>query len=222
MNLNSSGILTVTVIGLLAVMSPGPDFLIVTRNSLLYSKRVGLCTAFGIAIGTIWWVAASLLGISLLISKMVVLFNVLKWFGAAYLIFIGIKSFRTKKIMKNGNGDENASSETAPESINISMSVSPLKGFFMGLGTNFLNPKAALFFVSFFSIVITSKTPMMLRMGYGLEISLIALIWFSLLATVLSTSRIKGTFERISVWFNRVTGAILILLGVKLALTRAR
>ena len=220
--MNSTGILTVTVIGLLAVMSPGPDFLIVTRNSLLYSKRVGLCTAFGIAIGTIWWVAASLLGISLLISKMVLLFNVLKWFGAGYLIYIGIKSFRTKNATKNGNGNGTANSEPASESININMSVSPLKGFFMGLGTNFLNPKAALFFVSFFSIVITSKTPMMLRMGYGLEISLIALIWFSLLATVLSTSRIKGTFERISVWFNRVTGAILILLGVKLALTRAR
>jgi len=220
-NLNSTGILTVTVIGLLAVMSPGPDFLIVTRNSLLYSKRVGLCTAFGIAIGTIWWVGASLLGISLLISKMVLLFNVLKWFGAAYLIYIGIKSFRTKKGAKNGtlvNGNGNA----AIASESISMSVSPMKGFFMGLGTNFLNPKAALFFVSFFSIVITPKTPTMLRAGYGLEISLIALIWFSLLATVLSTNRIKGTFERVSVWFNRVTGAILILLGVKLALTRAR
>jgi RhtB (resistance to homoserine/threonine) family protein len=209
--MNTTGALTVAIIGLLAVMSPGPDFLIVTRNSLLYSKRVGLCTAFGIAIGTMWWVAASLLGISLLISKMVLLFNILKWFGAAYLIYLGIKSFRAKKTtLANANG------ESAPESI------SPLKGFLMGLGTNFLNPKAALFFVSFFSIIVTTKTPMLLRMGYGLEISLIALIWFSLLATVLSTSRIKEAFERISIWFNRVTGAILILLGLKLALTQSK
>lgn len=217
--MNSTGILTVTVIGLLAVMSPGPDFLIVTRNSLLYSKRVGLCTALGITIGTIWWVAASVLGISLLISKMVLLFNVLKWFGAAYLIYIGIKSFRTTK-KKSGPANGNGQNVNASESVSIS--ISPLRGFLMGLGTNFLNPKAALFFASFFSVVITAKTPTMLRMGYGLEISLIALIWFSLLATVLSTSRIKGTFERISIWFNRVTGAILILLGVKLALTRAK
>jgi RhtB (resistance to homoserine/threonine) family protein len=213
--LNTTNVLTVTIIGLLAVMSPGPDFLIVTRNSLLYSKRVGLCTALGITIGTIWWVAASLLGISLLISKMVLLFNVLRWFGAAYLIYLGVKSFRTQK-----GAPANKNGENVPES--ISLSPSPLKGFFMGLGTNFLNPKAALFFVSFFSIIITSKTPTMLRMGYGLEISLIALIWFSLLATVLSTSRIKGAFERISTWLNRVTGAILILLGLKLALTASR
>ena len=57
----NTNLLTVTVIGLLAVMSPGPDFIIVTRNSLLYSKRVGLCTAVGIALGSTWWVASSLL-----------------------------------------------------------------------------------------------------------------------------------------------------------------
>jgi RhtB (resistance to homoserine/threonine) family protein len=209
--MNTTDILTVTIIGLLAVMSPGPDFLIVTRNSLLYSKRVGLCTALGITLGTMWWVAASLLGISLVISKTVLVFNVLKWFGAAYLIYLGIKSFWMKKGALKNEG------EGKPLE-----SMSPLKGFLTGLATNALNPKAALFFVSFFSIVITPKTPTVWRTAYGLEISLIALLWFSLLATVLSNSKIKGMFERMAVWLNRVTGAILIILGVKLALTRAK
>jgi RhtB (resistance to homoserine/threonine) family protein len=208
---NTTNVLTVTIIGLLAVVSPGPDFLIVTRNSLLYSKRVGLCTAFGITVGTIWWVAASLLGISLVLSKTVLLFNILKYFGAAYLIYLGIKSFRTSKSVRtNGNAG------TLPESI------SGLKGFMTGLATNALNPKAALFFVSFFSIILTPTTPIQWRMGYGLEISLIALLWFSLLATVLSTNKIKGLFDRISVWLERVTGAILIVLGIKLVLTRLK
>jgi RhtB (resistance to homoserine/threonine) family protein len=209
--MNTTNLLTVTIIGLLAVMSPGPDFLIVTRNSLLYSKRVGLCTAFGITLGTMWWVAASLLGISLAISKTVLLFNILKWFGAAYLVYLGIKSFRTKK-----NAPANEVAQKTPQDM------SPQKGFLTGLATNALNPKAALFFVSFFSIIITPKTPIVLRTAYGLEISLIALLWFSLLATVLSASKVRGIFERISVWLDRVTGAILIVLGVKLALTRAK
>jgi RhtB (resistance to homoserine/threonine) family protein len=209
--MNTTNIITVTIIGLLAVMSPGPDFLIVTRNSVLYSKRVGLCTALGIAMGTVWWVAASLLGISLVISKTVLVFNILKWFGAAYLIYLGVKSFRTNK------------ATTASENgVTTPASISPLKGFLVGLGTNALNPKAALFFVSFFSIIITPATPIALRAGYGLEISFIALVWFSLLATVLATSKVKAFFERISVWLNRVTGAVLIVLGVKLALTRSR
>jgi RhtB (resistance to homoserine/threonine) family protein len=207
--MNSTNLLTVTVIGLLAVMSPGPDFIIVTRNSLLYSKRVGLCTAVGIALGSIWWVVASLLGISLVISKTVFLFNALKWVGAAYLIYLGTKSFAARKQTSTLTNEErprpNMTSCTA---------------FKLGLLTNLLNPKAALFFISLFSIVITPKTPIILRTAYGLEISLIALLWFSLLATVLSGSRIKGFFERISLWLERVTGAILIGLGIKLALSR--
>ena len=73
-----STFLIVGVIGVLAVMSPGPDFLIVTRNSLLYYRRVGLATALGIAAGNIWWVIASVLGISLVISGTILLFNIIK------------------------------------------------------------------------------------------------------------------------------------------------
>jgi RhtB (resistance to homoserine/threonine) family protein len=209
--MNTTNILTVTIIGILAVMTPGPDFLIVTRNSLFYSKRAGLCTAFGVTVGTIWWVAASLLGISLIISKTVLVFDVLKWFGAVYLVYLGIKSFRTKR-----NVPVEESGGKMPESI------SSFRAFLTGLGTNALNPKAALFFVSFFSIIITPTTPNLLRLAYGLEISLIALLWFSLLATVLSTSKVKGFFERVSVWLDRITGTILIALGIKLALTRLK
>lgn len=211
--MNSTNVVTVTIIGLLAVMSPGPDFLIVTRNSLLYSKGVGLCTAFGITIGAIWWVTASLLGLSLVLSKTVALFYVLKWCGAAYLFYLGIKSFHARTSAPV-NGSEGT--RTTPESI------SAMKGFLTGLGTNALNPKAALFFLSFFSIILTPATPILLRTAYGLEISLIALLWFSLLATVLSTAKIKGLFERISIWLERITGAILIVLAVKLVLTRLK
>ena len=208
--MNTTNFLTITIVGLLAVMSPGPDFLIVTRNSILYSKRVGLCTALGIALGTIVWVVASLLGIALVISKTVILFNVVKWLGAAYLVYLGIKSFRKSK--------ESIVKEKASE---LPEHVTGRAGFWNGLLTNLSNPKAALFFVSFFSALITPETPGVLRAAYGLEISCIALLWFSLLATVLSTTRIKGVFESISTGLHRVTGALFIALGIKLALSKA-
>jgi threonine/homoserine/homoserine lactone efflux protein len=88
----------------------------------------------------------------------------------------------------------------------------------MGLFTNLLNPKCAMFYVSFFSIVITPSTPTVIQCCYGLEIMLIAVCWFSLLATVLSVEKIKEPFRRLSHWLNRITGAILIVLGVKVAL----
>ena len=207
--------LTVMVIGLLAAMSPGPDFLIVTRNSLLYSKRAGLYTALGITLGTVWWITTSLIGISLIISRTVMLFNAVKLLGAVYLIYIGLRSFRPRK--------RSISSGVPSPIIKAERKdIGPLGAFRIGLFTNLLNPKAALFFVSFFSIVITPATPALIRSAYGLEIALIVLIWFSLLATVLSISKVKCVFERFSLWFERATGALLILLGLKLAMARSK
>jgi RhtB (resistance to homoserine/threonine) family protein len=207
--------LVVAAIGLLAVISPGPDFLIVTRNSLLFSKKVGLATAWGIAAGNLWWVVASILGISLVISQTVLLFNILKWLGALYLIYLGVKSlFGRKKSDRSLTMNGPAGSDRP--------GLSAWGAFRIGLITNVSNPKCALFFVSFFSVVVAPDTPVALRLAYGAEIMLISICWFSVLATILSAPRIRAGFERFSLWFDRVTGAILIALGVKVALYQQR
>lgn len=213
-----STFLTVTVIGTLAVVSPGPDFLIVTRNSLLYSRRVGVGTALGIAVGNIAWIAASILGISLLIARTVLLFTAMKWLGALYLIYLGVRALMARRKPAVAAADQPQRRETVPAP-REKKALTTLSGFRIGLLTNLLNPKCGMFFVSFFSVVITPTTPTLLQYAYGLEIALIAVCWFSLLATVLSVERIKSTFERVSVWLDRVTGAILIALGIKVAVS---
>ena len=202
--------ITVGIIGVLAVVSPGPDFLIVTRNSLLYSKKVGLATALGIVTGNVWWIAASLCGISLVLSKTVLLFNVLKWVGALYLMYLGVCALLAKK--QNDSGE----SDTLAPSVKR---LTARSAFWIGFLTNILNPKCALFFVSFFSVVVAPETSVFTRCLYGAEIMLIALIWFSFLAIVLSFSGVKKTFARFSLWFERITGAVLIALGLKIALS---
>src|SRR5215469_9349040 len=102
--MNLMTLITVTVVGLLAVMSPGPDFIIVTRNSLLYSKRAGLFTTFGIVVGNLWWVAASILGLSYVLAQSITVFNTLKLLGAVYLIYLGAKSLRLGE-KKTAGGD---------------------------------------------------------------------------------------------------------------------
>jgi RhtB (resistance to homoserine/threonine) family protein len=201
---------TVAVIGSLAVISPGPDFLIVTRNSLLYSKRVGLATALGIAAGNVWWIAASILGISYIISQTVFLFHAIKWLGALYLIYLGMCSLT---IRRQGNESRTEGGERSRSSMAVG------EAFRIGLLTNLLNPKCALFFVSLFSVVIHPETPIIFQCVYGAEIMIIAVCWFSLLATVLSVERVKAVFGRCSTWLERVTGALLIALGVKVALS---
>lgn len=88
--------LTVAVVHLFAVMSPGPDFAVVTKNSLLHSRKTGIYTSLGIALGISVHIAYSLLGIGLVISKSAVLFSIIKYLGAGYLVYIGYLSLRAK------------------------------------------------------------------------------------------------------------------------------
>jgi RhtB (resistance to homoserine/threonine) family protein len=201
-----ANLMTVTIISLLAVVSPGPDFLVVTQHSLIHSKKVGLFTAFGIALGSIIWVALSLAGISVLIMKTAMLFTLIKFAGALYLMYIGIQSLRSKGLARNAGA------------ITERSTMSHWAGFKKGLLTNLLNPKAGLFFVSFFSVVLDPAMSVGTKFAYGMEIPMIALVWFSFVSTVLSAGKIRAVFERFSVWIDRATGAVLILLGVRLAM----
>jgi threonine/homoserine/homoserine lactone efflux protein len=88
--------LTIASIHLLAVMSPGPDFIMITRNTLVYSRKTGMYSAIGLGLGIGVHVLYCLMGIGLLISKSIVLFNSIKLIGAAYLFYIGYKSIRSK------------------------------------------------------------------------------------------------------------------------------
>ena len=198
--------ITVSLVIFFAIMSPGPDFVIVTRNSLVYSKKVGLYTVLGIALGVLVWVALSIVGVSFLLAKAAIVFTVIKYVGAFYLIYIGYKSLRAKPM------DFEKGMEKERE-------MSVRSAFMTGFLTNLFNAKAALFFVSFFSVVISPETPVFMRSVYGAEIVLVTLSWFSLVATVLSIGSIKNFFRKVSVWIERVTGALLVALGVKLAVT---
>jgi RhtB (resistance to homoserine/threonine) family protein len=213
--MNVMTLITVTVVGLLAVMSPGPDFIIVTRNSLLYSKRAGLFTTLGIVIGNLWWVAASILGLSYVLAQSIIVFSTLKLLGAVYLIYLGAKSLRLGEKKPENSGGDTRPTESPRDLTSTS-------AFGMGLWNNLLNPKCALFYSSFFSIIITPQTPALFRWVFGLEITLIALVWFSLLSTVLSFQTVRSFFERWSTILDRLTGAILIALGLKLILSRSK
>ena len=81
--------LAVVTIHLLAVMSPGPDFVMISRNSLIYSRRSGIFSALGLACGMAVHASYSLVGIGLIITKSIVLFSILKFVGAAYLLYFG-------------------------------------------------------------------------------------------------------------------------------------
>lgn len=203
--------LTVALIHLLAVASPGPDFAIVVRESVAHGRRAGTWTALGVGTGIFVHVGYSLLGIGLIVSQSIVLFNALKWLAAAYLFYIGIKALRARPAAPG-----------ALEALGAAGERSPRSAFMTGFITNGLNPKATLFFLSLFTVVINPHTPLPVQAGYGLYLAAATALWFCLVAMLFSQARVRAGFARLGHWFDRLMGAVLVGLGVKLAFTELR
>jgi RhtB (resistance to homoserine/threonine) family protein len=202
--------LTVVVVHLLAVMSPGPDFVMISRNSLVYSRKVGVYSAIGLGLGILVHVTYSLIGIGLIISKSILLFSVLKFIGAAYLIYIGYQCLRAKPHQAQTVKGEKQND------------LGKLAAIRMGFLTNVLNPKATLFFFALFTQVINPSTPKAIQVLYGLEMSVMTFAWFALVAVILSHNLIRSRFVSVQHWLERTFGLILIALGVKVALSSSK
>ncbi|HCP57109.1 MAG: lysine transporter LysE [Pseudomonadaceae bacterium] len=199
---------TVALIHLLAVASPGPDFAIVVRESVGAGRRAGIFTALGVGCGIFVHVTYSLLGIGLIVSQSIVLFNALKWLAAAYLLYIGFKALRAKPAAANTSDSEQPRLERSPRA-----------AFMTGFVTNGLNPKATLFFLSLFTVVINPHTPLLVQAGYGVYLAAATSVWFCLVAMLFSQQRVRAGFARLGHWFDRAMGVVLVGLGIKLALT---
>ncbi len=198
---------TVAVIHLLAVMSPGPDFIMTCKNALTYSRKTGIWTAVGLGFGIAVHVFYCLAGLALVISKSILLFNSIKYLGAAYLIYIGFKSFFSKSARIEVGEQEKKTD------------ISALNAVRMGFLTNVLNPKATLFFLSLFTLVISPETPLVIMLIMSVIMVVDTMLWFSLVAIFLSQKRVRGVFEKHQNAFNKTLGGMLMALGVKVALT---
>jgi RhtB (resistance to homoserine/threonine) family protein len=202
--------LTVAVIHLLAVVSPGPDFVMISRNSLLYSRRTGVYSALGIGLGIPVHVTYSLMGLSLVIARSLLLFSVLKFIGAGYLVYIGYKSLRSRPMV------------TAAAPAREACDLPRLRAVRWGFLTNVLNPKATLFFFALFTQVISPGTPRWVLLLYGVEMTVVTFAWFALVATALSHRAVKARLAVIQPRLEKVFGLLLIGLGVKVALFSRR
>lgn len=200
-----------TGIFIMALASPGPDFVIAIRNSILYSRKIGILTAIGFALGVFIHMLYTLFGLAVIISQSVILFNIIKYVGAAYLFYVGIRALRSQGFEENN--------ARKPQKAKTDMSVK--KALWSGFLTNVLNPKATMFFMAVFSQFITPETPFSVQILYASTCVVMTGLWFSLVAVILTNHKIKARFLSYTKWIDRVCGCLLIALGIKLALTKA-
>lgn len=201
---------TIALTHFLAVMSPGPDFVMITRNSLIYSRRTGIYSALGLSLGILIHVFYSLVGIGFIISQSIILFNIIKFIGAGYLIYLGVKSLTAK------------SSKTDLSIQNHKKDISRLAAISIGFITNLTNPKVTLFFLSLFTLIVTPSTPLFVKIIMGAEMSLVTFLWFAFVAYLTSHHLVKSKVSRVQHFAERFIGVILIALGIKVAFSTSK
>ena len=196
-------IIAIAIITLLAVISPGADFALVSRNSYLYGHKQGIYTAYGIACAIWIHISYSVLGLSLLKHYITNLLHIIQYIGALYLMYIGYKTFTQQQI-----------SDHATHTL-----LRPRQAFIQGFLGNSLNPKTTLFVMSIFAQLLRGNHGLTHLIGYGMFISASHLLWFLLISLFCSTPVIRNKILRKQVSINRVIGTVLATLGLCLFLT---
>jgi RhtB (resistance to homoserine/threonine) family protein len=200
---------TVAVLNLFAAISPGPDFVMAVKNSLTYSRRTGIMTGIGIGLGIGVHILYCAAGIGYIISKSIFVFHIIKYLGALYLIYMGVMAILSRgskiEIEKDSNHQD----------------IKMLNAMKAGFLTNILNPKATLFFLGLFTFVVKPHTPVSVIIILALIMILTAITWFTIVAVFFTQKRVQQAFSRMEKYFNRFFGGLLVLLGIKIALSRS-
>lgn len=201
----------------LAVASPGPDFVLVLRQSLTRGRAAAMAGAWGIAAGILVHVAYSQLGVALIVRNSPGVFSALKYAGAVYLVWLGWHAIRSRPSSSAPSAPSLPAGVPAdvPTAIPASIRAEAWRGFL----TNLLNPKATLFFLALFSVVVDPATPRIVLVGYGLWMAVTTGIWFSLVATVFTRAAVRRGYARFGPWIDRVMGAVFWVFALQLVLS---
>jgi threonine/homoserine/homoserine lactone efflux protein len=201
---------TFIVTAIIVVTTPGIDTIMVLTRSISKGKTAGLYSALGVSLGLIFHTIAVTFGLSLIIAKSAIAFGIIKYLGAAYLIYIGLKALLSK------------SDQTEIKATEIKIT-GMRKMFLTAFLSDVLNPKIAIFFLAFLpqfikTTEINNPVPYLLL---GLIMFIVTFIWCSFLAVM--GSKVATLFNRnknAESWMNKTSGIVFILLGLKVALTK--
>jgi threonine/homoserine/homoserine lactone efflux protein len=191
---------------LLGAMSPGPDFVIVTRSAALSGRRAGMACAAGIGAGVFAWSAVTAAGVAGLLAASAVAFTIVKLAGAAYLMLLGIRALLVAR-----RGEYESLGVTRPDA------TSPLRAFRQGLLTNLLNPKVAVFFIALVPQFLPDSPSILDTTVLGAVAAVISVVWFSVVANVVGALRRLFARVRVRRMIDAVMGGLLVGLGIRIA-----
>ncbi|MWN04832.1 LysE family translocator [Gilliamella sp. Pas-s95] len=200
-------LILVATISFLGMISPGPDFFLVLKNSLSYNRKMALLTCLGVIIAILVHMSYCVAGIAVLITATPLLYNALRYAGAAYLIWLGIKALIASKPNTTYIGKQQTK-----------QSISEKSAFMQGFLCNLLNPKATLFFLATFTQVLNAESSTFDKLIVALIIWIEAIFWWPFVVLIFQTQSVQRRYFKIQFIIDKLLGVILITLGIKVAL----
>jgi len=201
-------LLSVAALWAVAVVTPGPNFLVTARLAVEQTRMAGLQAVMGIGIGTAVWAAAGFFGVHELFAAVPWMYAVLKTLGGSYLLLLGVRL-----LWNSGRAADTGS--PVPERPR-----SGLSAFRLGLVTNLANPKSALFVTSVFATAMPDNPPLALGLMAMAVMVAISVGWYAVVACLFTTRPVADVYRRGRRWVDRVAGAVFVLFGAKLVASR--
>ena len=197
--------LFIATLATLGMISPGPDFFLVVKNAARYRRSLAMMTVFGVIMGVVTHMTYCVAGLAVVITATPWLFNLLKYAGAGYLIWIGIQALRS-------HGDSKLDVTNV-----VRQQTSYKSAFIQGYLCNLLNPKATLFFLSVFTQVLSIDSGMGEKLWYAFIIVILAVIWWPILVILIQSAPVRRGLAKAQKVVDKVLGVVLIGLGIRVA-----
>ena len=198
--------LTIAILHFFAVSSPGPDFIIVTRQSIRSGRTAAIFTSLGIASGILVHSFAAMTGLTYIISSNPLVFLYLKIIASIYLGYLGFISIFNSSSITQYTSNQSTSDQNF------------LYSYRIGFITNILNPKAILFFITVFSIVVDSSTSVLSLGIYGAYMSIATFIWFTFISYIFTNTTLINKYRNSLPIFEKILGCILLLIASQILL----
>jgi threonine/homoserine/homoserine lactone efflux protein len=197
--------LTVALAHFLALLSPGPDFVLVVKSAIKNDKSKAIGVAAGVSSANALYIALCLVGVGAILASSVSLMIVLKIIGGLFLVFLAVQALRAKK------------SDYADLSLDIDENETHkttfMKEFITGFMSGILNPKNLLFYLSLFTVVLTNDVSLAFKVVLGCWMTVVVFVWDAAIIFLLSVNKVRNQFTKCAYYIDKVTGAILGVIG---------
>jgi threonine/homoserine/homoserine lactone efflux protein len=192
---------------LLAAASPGPDFAYVTRQSLVNGRRAGLLASIGIALGLSIHILYSAAGLAAVVAHSSHWMTAIRLAGGGYLLYLGFSGLRSR-------AGAPLTAQPVP-----AVPPAPLRQVLGGFLCNALNPKAPIYFLALFTVVLEPGLPLPTLLAYGAWIMVLQWLWFSLVALLFAHPLVRDRLFAVRHWIDRAFGVAMVALGIRVLVT---